>query len=131
MYIFLDKPVKYQFCTCSVVYVWVQPIIYIHCRFNSSCSRLTCFSDASTNIVVVDLKQLIKIRLFDEHDHCLLIKITPLIVRSSSVIKFTISYCRHRVAHTDIVTIVTSVLFIILLLHLRVNARLLQQFMYQ
>jgi len=60
---------------------------YLHSlQIQQLLQQVDLFSDASTNIVVVDLKQLIKIRLFDEHDHCLLIKVTPLIARSSSVI---------------------------------------------
>jgi len=39
--------------------------------------------------------------------------------------KFTINYCRHRVAHNAVITIGTPISFISLLLHLSVNATLL------
>jgi len=55
-----------------------------------------------------------------------------IMVDSSSVHKITINYCRrkrHKIAHNEIVTVDTSISFIILLLRLSVNVTLLHQFM--
>ena len=67
MYIFLPT----QLCPLQTCNVCVDAAIFVYVRgtWNSSCSRLTCSSNTSANMSVVDCKQFAKITIAHEYRH--------------------------------------------------------------